>query len=757
MKMRGALLVSLLFFGLGKATAQYVQVDEIYTPQQLVTDILIDNPCANASNVAASGWIQSSGGSIGHFTYSGTDFPFSEGIILSTGRATSATGPNSSLLSEGPTSWGGDADLEAALSVSNSINATVLEFDFLPFASEIRFDYVFSSEQYLSNPSANQCNYTDGFVFLLREAGSTAPYQNLAVIPGTTTPVKVNTVRGPGTTCPPANAEWFDAFNGSNHPTNYNGQTKQMQAVATVTPGVLYHMKLVVADQGNNLYDSAIFLGAGSFQIGKSLGTDRLRATGNPVCFGETLTVDATQPGATAYQWYRDTNLLAGETNPTLDVTLEGDYRVEITFGTGCVSPAEMRIEFASQLTPANASLSQCDLNGDGVATFDITLADATVRNGDADIVSVTYFALPGDANPIADPTRYPSANATVTAVSADAYGCRTSTQVILNVVTASAGSPVPQATCDTDQDGIAPFDLDAITASLTGLPPGATVTYFASIAEAEATQNQLPSSFSNTTPFSQTIFAKVVGGGGCNGIIPVPLTVRVFDTTGLQDEPVFICNGIPETLTAPSGYAMYAWDTTPPSTIRTIRVSAAGTYTVTLTDANGCSGTKRFIVTASDAATIDAIEMVDFRGGKNSVTISASGPGDYEYSIDGGIYQASPIFTDVPGGAYLAHVRDRNGCGLSTQPFHVLDYPKYFTPNGDSYNDIWHIPFLPFMDGSLISVFDRYGKLLAVLGKGQPGWDGTLGGQPLPADDYWFSIDWPDGRNIRGHFALKR
>ena len=71
-----------------------------------------------------------------------------------------------------------------------------------------------SSEQYLSNPSSNQCNYTDGFAFLLREVGTTT-YQNLALIPGTNTPIKINTVRGSGTVCPAANSQYFAAFNGT--------------------------------------------------------------------------------------------------------------------------------------------------------------------------------------------------------------------------------------------------------------------------------------------------------------------------------------------------------------------------------------------------------------------------------------------------------------------------------------------------------------------------------------------------------------
>lgn len=215
--MKGIKLIRFVLLLVGFQTissAQNITVDESLTATQLVQDILINNPCANISNVNVSGWAFTSGNSYGKFTSGGSAFPFADGVLLTTGRAQSAIGPNTSIISEGPDNWGGDSDLEQALNISqnSSINATVLEFDFLPLADKISFDYIFSSEQYLSNPSINQCGFTDGFVFLLKKAGTTDSYTNLAVVPGTDLPVRVNTVRGPGTICTPLNEQYFDAF-----------------------------------------------------------------------------------------------------------------------------------------------------------------------------------------------------------------------------------------------------------------------------------------------------------------------------------------------------------------------------------------------------------------------------------------------------------------------------------------------------------------------------------------------------------------
>ena len=231
------ILITVAFLAtIANARAQYITVDESQTVAQLVEDVLINNACANVSNITVTSYNGGGGDSYGYFTAGTSAFPFAEGIVLTTGRAVSAIGPNSGILSEGPTSWAGDSDLEQALGVNNTINATVLEFDFLPLANKISFDYLFASEQYLTNPSSGQCNYTDGFAFLLKKANTAEPYQNLALVPGTNIPVRVNTVRGAGTICPSANEAYFDAFNDFENPTNYNGQTVILTAASTGGP-----------------------------------------------------------------------------------------------------------------------------------------------------------------------------------------------------------------------------------------------------------------------------------------------------------------------------------------------------------------------------------------------------------------------------------------------------------------------------------------------------------------------------------------
>jgi len=750
-------------------SAQYITVDDNAPFDDLVRNVLVNNPCANVSNISASAWSFGSGNSYGYFTSGTSTFPFADGVLLTTGQAAGAIGPNSSILSDGPTNWLGDSDLEQALGIGgSSINATVLEFDFLPLANKISFDYIFSSEQYLSNPSPNQCNYTDGFVFLLKEVNGTAGYQNLAVIPGTNTSVKTNTVRGTGTICPAANATYFDAFNDFEHPTNYNGQTVIMKAQANVTPGILYHIKLVVADQGNNLYDSAIFLGGGSFKIEKDLGPNRLLATGNPLCDGEDYPLDATEPGNNTYQWYRNNAVISGATNPIYNVTNNegGTYTVEITYNaSACISKGEVDLEFSAPVIANQATLVQCDDDNDGVTVFNLAKADNQIIAGNPSLSSPVYYENQTDATPISSPTSYTTtAPKTIYARVSNSYGCFIFVEVVLEISNNNVPAPAPVVVCDdTDgtKDGIYEFDLTTdVTPFVTdGLPGGLNVVYYPTQNNAIIETNALANNYSNVTPSQEIIWARLVNGPECYGVIPVTLTINSFTAPNFEDEEKYLCDGFNSiTLSVPDIFESYLWDDDNQSQANSIVVTSAGEYNIIVTGLNGCSDTKKFIVKPSGQATITSVEINDFHGGDNSALINYSGLGEYQFSIDGITYQDSPLFINLPSGAYTIYVKDINGCGIKEKDIFVLDYPKFFTPNGDGYNDIWGIDYLKReYPEAIISVFDRYGKLLYNFSGEGDGWDGNFNSKPQPASDYWFVINLRDGRVIKGHFSLKR
>lgn len=751
------------------ANAQYIQVNDSYTKEQLIEDVLINSDCATVSNISVLGGNFASGEkSYGFFDGTGTTFPFTNGIVLSTGRAVETQGPNDSLLDDGRgMDWPGDSDLERALEISNSVDATIIEFDFVPLGNKISFDYMLSSEEYHDNAP---CRYSDGFAFLLKEAGSTGNYQNLAIIPGTTIPVKVTSVHpaiGGNGGCPEQNEAYFDAFNDFEHPTNFNGQTKPMTAVATVTPGLTYHIKLVIADEGNYRYDSAIFLKGGSFKVEENLGDDRLLASGNPLCENETLYLDAFNANAVGYNWFVDNNLIPSATNqPNITVDSPGLYTVEIQLPGTCVSTGKINVEYSPKPIVPNATLIQCDDNNDGFTFFNLTDAEDQITAGNTNFTIIDYFKTSTEAgsnsNPITNVTAFENLQNIVYARVENEFGCFGVSEITLNVSNNTLVNPTDLESCDTDSiptDGLTSFNLLLRGQAILDNLPGGTLNYYTSYNDALLGLNKIPnpSQFINSNPLSQAVYAKLSSGIDCYGIVSFNVIVNSFGTA-LNDEAVNLCIGESKTLDAGAGFSSYKWNTPLNQITQKIEVREAGIYRVTVTNAKGCEGIKTFYVDASSKPEIISATINDFNGGNNSATInlSATSIGNYRFSLNGGPFQDSPTFSNLKSGEYTV-VAKEDYCGTDSYTFYIMDYPKFFTPNADGRNDYWRIPFLQSQPNAQVAIFDRYGKLLYFFKGNQNGWDGNYNGHALPANDYWFRISLENGREVRGHFSLLR
>ena len=105
--------------------------------------------------------------------------------------------------------------------------------------------------------------------------------------------------------------------------------------------------------------------------------------------------------------------------------------------------------------------------------------------------------------------------------------------------------------------------------------------------------------------------------------------------------------------------------------------------------------------------------------------------------------------------------VEDVEGCTNLTQTIEVIDYPKYFTPNGDGINDTWNIIGLQDQPDAVVYIFDRYGKLIKEIRPSEPGgWDGLYNDEQLPSTDYWFTLDYTENgaaKQFKAHFSMKR
>jgi len=230
------------------------------TPTQLVQSLL--GPGVKVSNVTFKG----DNVAAGKFSGGQNSIGFDQGILLSTGQAKSVIGTGSNFAS---TDNGdpGDSQLDAIVAPDPTFDATILEFDFVASGGTLNFQYVFGSEEY---PEFVNASFNDVFAFYLNG-------KNIALIPNTSTPVSIDNVNAG------ANASFFvDNYTTGTLATALDGLTKVLTATATVTPGQTNHIKLAIADAGDHILDSDVFIQAGSFAA--PVQTALIR-TYNPVRF----------------------------------------------------------------------------------------------------------------------------------------------------------------------------------------------------------------------------------------------------------------------------------------------------------------------------------------------------------------------------------------------------------------------------------------------------------------------------------------
>ena len=197
---------------------------------------------------------------IGSFIGGNTNIGLNAGIIMASGSVLNAVGPNSSTSMGNATNTGGDPQLAALIPGYTVNDAAVLEFDFIPLADTITFNYVFGSEEY---PEYVNSSFNDVFGFFVsgpNPTGGNYTNQNIAIIPGTVLPVTINNVNNVTPSYP---QYYIDNTGGAT--IQYDGFTTVLEAMLVVVPCQTYHIKLAVADAGDMILDSGVFLEEYSF------------------------------------------------------------------------------------------------------------------------------------------------------------------------------------------------------------------------------------------------------------------------------------------------------------------------------------------------------------------------------------------------------------------------------------------------------------------------------------------------------------
>jgi len=304
----------------------------------------------------------------------------------------------------------------------------------------------------------------------------------------------------------------------------------------------------------------------------------------------------------------------------------------------------------------------------------------------------------------------------------------------------------VPKPVAPTSNGDADICDSEPIPALSVTPGPGEQVNWF----DAPTGGNLLLANSTTFTPALEgTYYAEAfVPNATCVSDARTAVNFNIRETPVVMDGSATFCEGTFVNISAEIDNVEYFWSTG--ETTKTIRVTSAGTYTVTVTNPAGCSSIRTVTVTETLIPVIDQI-IINHR----TVTITTLTTGDYEYALDGSDYQDSNIFNNVTGGVRTAFVRNR--CGRDTEEFDLIILPKFFTPNGDGYNDTYQIEGNSMIPKVKIAIFDRYGALIIYLDERNSSWDGTFNGNPLPANDYWYKANFTDGSEMKGHFSLLR
>ncbi|MEP7165723.1 MAG: choice-of-anchor L domain-containing protein [Ferruginibacter sp.] len=585
---------------------------------------------------------------------SGTNIGIDSGIVLTNGRAkTVLSGLDpTGLNGDGATAaiddfasvelfplstFSGDADLASLINLStadSTHDATILEFDFVPLGDSIKFRYVFSSEEYpdFACPGLGGTLFNDAFAFFIQGPGFPFP-TNIALIPGSTEPVTIHNINDQG--CAPF--PQFYVNNESNVFFTHNGHTKVMTALARVQPCLTYHLKLVIADVADGIYDSGVFLEA------KSLTSNSFQLTNltqlDPVS-GNSYLVEGCAVGALKIR--RQSATLFSQTI-NLGYTGTAVNGVDVQLLPSTITIPANQTEVLLNIFPTIDNLPE------GIETLKIyTLApcgvatptdSATIQIRDYDtlgispdtavicpgasiqlIASAGYTSYLWDINPglsnflIRDPIATPVADSTMFICTSQEGTChgRDSSfiywkrlKLLSKTDVNCSGASTGQITVATGPEWIAPIEY-AIDNS----------------------PYQAGTSFNNLPAGSYTI--KVRDGTGCIDSIIVNI-IQAFPDLLITNNVVTngSCTGTADgsiTVTATGGKAplQYSSNGTTFQSGNFFNLSP-GTYTITVKDANGCTNTVPGILVRFDnSITLSTGAAPTICEGKNT-TLSAT------------------------------------------------------------------------------------------------------------------------------------
>lgn len=682
-----------------------------YTPEELVVEKLITG-CLIAENVVYTGHEDA----IGFFQNGIPGLEFAEGVILSSGNVSHASGPNSSSSTGTEFSGPGDADLDN-ISGSSTLDAAVLEFDFMPSSNSLEFEYIFASEEY---PEFANSNFNDAFAFLLSGGPENYNNENIALIPGTTTEVSINSINQIN------NDEYFYDVVNDDYPDieaniEYDGLTKTLTAIADVTACEMYHIKLVIADCGDGVYDSAVFLKAGSFSSGGNVAMNNYSGYGqdNEIYEGCTNTLelfridttDLSQPVAIDFaisgtatvgtgtaddditDIFTNLEIPAGQTSITVDYSAYVDNQLE---GAG----TEYVVFSLVNGCPCNTTTSADTIFIiDNFPLIPDITSDTTICQGEnitiESIVDPNF--LPGSLDYIWS-TGDTTENITVTPGSTQTYSVTINDQCtqIDSVSMTVTVVPTIDPTFVSSEDSICL--PEHVIISFQGYADNpATYTYDFDGATIVSGINEGPYEIYWDTPGLKNITLNI-NDRGCIATSNINVDVNPMPEISLTTNDVLCSGGNTGNATAtplgPNTPYSYIWNNSGASTTDVANNLTAGSYNVTFTNHSGCKETESFTINEPTQMTMSysKVDVSCFGGHDGGIYLSVDeGTPPYNYSWSSGL-PGTENQNNLSAGTYEFTVTDANGCEIINdveiiQPNEPLSAIQSHT-NINCYND---------------------------------------------------------------------
>lgn len=437
------------------------------------------------------------------------------------------------------------------------------------------------------------------------------------------------------------------------------------------------------------------------------------------------------------------------------------------------------------------------------VQNIDLTSRDAEILNGRTGL-RVEYYITQQDAenrtNIISDPTNFQNTTAETT-FPADFNTDDPGIQTIFFIIVDENGLQCPSvfstfqllvypepfvnpisiySDCDNNDDGddtngiIQNIDLNGKIPEILGSNRNTNdynVTFYATASDVQSGSlaNALPSPYTNSNR-NETIYVRVQNKTSLcvNDDTSFEIIINPLPNFTVTSPQIVCLNNTPLTIAVenPAEIYTYEWRNAAGDIIsfsETADVVEGGNYTVTATTTNGtnCTRIETIEVKESNPATLlsSFVAIIDEGnniGSEDNLSIQIDtitndlGPGEYQFALRNDDkntttpFQDEPLFENLEGGIYTIIVNDKNGCVPdATLQVSVIQFPKFFTPNGDGKNDTWVVKGAnqTFYPNSSINIFNRYGKLVAQIPIDSQGWNGTYNGKTLPSDDYWYNV----------------